>query len=111
MKRLESQLKQEETITEQQLGMIRDATIERVKGQNQLDVERLKQQGFTVQQLADGGAIITPKDGGSPVYWSVTGQVIQGIDGEDVTSMAPVPIFPNYGVPDYRPGLGNIPAQ
>lgn len=105
--RLESQLKQEQMITEQQLGMIRDATKLNIEGQNQLDVERLKQQGFTVQQLADGGAIITPKDGGSPVYWSVTGQVIQGVDGQDVTSMAPVPIFRDYN----NLGLNNIPAQ
>ena len=107
MLRFKSQIKQEETITEQQLGMIRDATIKNIEGQNQLDVEMLRQRGYTVQQLADGGAIITPKDGGSPVYWSVNGTVIQNIDGENVTSMAPVPIFPNYN----RLGLNNIPGQ
>jgi hypothetical protein len=107
MLRLESQLKQEETITEQQLTMIREATIENARGQNQLDVERLKQQGFTVQQLADGGAIITPKDGGSPVYWSIDGRVVQGVDGQDVTVTTPLPIFPNYN----SLGLNNIPGQ
>jgi soluble lytic murein transglycosylase-like protein len=107
MLRLESQLKQEETITEQQLTMIREATLENARGQNQLDVERLKQQGFTVQQLADGGAIITPKDGRSPVYWSNTGRIVRGIDGEDVTVTTPLDIFPNYNTL----GLGNIPGQ
>jgi soluble lytic murein transglycosylase-like protein len=107
MKRLESQLKQEETITEQQLGMIRDATKLNIEGQNQLDVEMLRQRGFTVQQLADGGAIITPKDGGSPVYWSIDGRVVQGVDGQDVTVTTPLTIFPNYN----SLGLNNIPGQ
>ena len=107
MKLFESELKQRETITEQEAMMYREATIKRQDGTNTLNVELLRQRGYDVQPMPDGGAIITPKDGGSPVYWSVTGQVIPGIDGQDVTSMAPVPIFRDYN----NLGLNNIPAQ
>jgi hypothetical protein len=107
MKRLESQLKQEETITEQQAMLYREATIKNLDGTNELNVEMLRQRGYNVQQLANGGAIITPKDGGSPVYWSVDGRVVSGVDGEDVTVTTPLPIFPNYN----SLGLNNIPGQ
>lgn len=111
MKLFESELKQRETITEQEAMMYREATIKRQDGTNQLNVELLRQRGYTVQQLANGGAIITPKDGGSPVYWSVDGTVIPGVDGQNITSMAPVPIFQNLAQNYNNLGLNNIPAQ
>jgi hypothetical protein len=94
-----SRLKQLEENSKKIAETIRDIAVERVRGQNQLNLERLKQFKYDVKATGagDGTVIITPP-GGAPYIFNPSGRAVT-IDGITITSQAAYPIagLPTYG--------------
>jgi hypothetical protein len=79
-------------------ALISTIFVEQAKGNIQERLEVLKQRGYQVKPLGEGTAIITPPNGGAPLYFNPTGRTIE-IDGVKITSNAAYPIagLPTYG--------------
>jgi soluble lytic murein transglycosylase-like protein len=93
-----SRLKQLEENGKQIAQMIREVAVKRVEGQNQLDLERLKQFKYDVRATGEPGHVIITPPGGAPYFFNASGRSIT-MDGVTITSQAAYPIagLPTYG--------------